>query len=114
MSGGIWILWNNPSLSITVKQSKKQYVHCMLSGMTEKSWCFTAIYASPREMERREMWQELESIAAQTKALWLVASDFNDVMDQSEQRGRGGEVDERKCRRFRDNIQKCNLIDLGT
>jgi hypothetical protein len=43
---------------------------------------------------------------------WLVAGDLNDVMSQDEKKG-GVPVSSRRCNIFLDNINACNLIDLG-
>lgn len=43
----------------------------------------------------------------------MLAGDFNDIMSATEQQG-GGMVSENKCKKFRDNIDKCQLIDMGS
>lgn len=113
MTGGIWILWNDASVSIKVVQCHKQFIHCRIEGLGNTSWWFTAVYASPREMERRELWQELHKISINIQGAWLVAGDFNDIMTSDEQRG-GVVPLEQKCRRFCHNIDKCHLMDLGS
>lgn len=113
MSGGIWILWNSPDIKIKEIQAHKQFLHCEVSGIGKESWFFTAIYASPREMERRELWRELLKISKTLMHPWMLAGDFNDIKVAEEQRG-GAKVDERKCRRFCNNIESCKLIDLRT
>lgn len=76
-------------------------------------WFFSAVYASPREMERRELWAELEKISASCQGPWLVADDLNDIKCKEEQRG-GVEPAPQKCKRFQENMDKCKLIDLGS
>lgn len=43
---------------------------------------------------------------------WIVLSDFNDVLDNSEKFG-GLKVSYRRASLFRDCLNDCNLIDLG-
>ncbi|XP_058775555.1 uncharacterized protein LOC131649818 [Vicia villosa] len=43
---------------------------------------------------------------------WLVAGDFNDIAYANEKKG-GNRVSTCKCSIFRDNMEACNLYDLG-
>lgn len=112
MSGGIWILWNDPAINISILSQKPQFVHCLVTGLGRVPWCFTAVYGSPREHERQPLWRHLWDISRITNLPWMLAGDFNDIKDPSEQKG-GALVNEGKCRRFLDNINRCKLIDLG-
>lgn len=112
MSGGIWLLWNDPKILVQTLHKHKQFLHCEIEGLTHFKWAFTAVYASPRETERKDLWLELEAISRQIRLPWLLAGDFNDIKCQGEQRG-GIEPKPQKCLRFRNNIDKCQLIDLG-
>lgn len=80
-------------------------------GRTE--WLFSAIYGSPREGEREELWGALHQIAQQTTQPWMMAGDFNDILCADKQRG-GGMVNDKKCKKFRYNIERCQLIDMGS
>lgn len=113
LSGGIWILWNDDSINLSVIQHDHQFVHCLISGLGRKSWLFTAIYASPREKERRLLWEDLTRIASTNDLPWMLAGDFNDIKSADEQKG-GALVNERKCKVFLDNISRCELLDIGT
>ncbi|XP_028752958.1 uncharacterized protein LOC114712575 [Neltuma alba] len=112
LSGGIWILWKDDMINVSVIAQNKQYIHCQVTGIGRCTWNLTAIYASPREQERKELWECLRILANRNTGPWLLLGDFNDIRDEKEQR-RGGKIDERKCRRFSENIEKCRLIDLG-
>lgn len=113
LSGGIWILWNDDLISLTVLSKHKQYIHCAVTGIGRRAWLFTAIYASPRATEREELWNDLIRIADSINMPWLIAGDFNDIKSPDEQKG-GVAAHERKCKKFRDNIARCKLIDMGT
>ena len=113
MSGGIWLMWNDDSIQIKVLKKHKQFLHCEIMGVSRFPWYFTAVYASPRAQERQEFWAEMEQLAVQVRGPWLLTGDFNDIKNRNEQRG-GGEINENKCKKFCENIEKCRLIDLGT
>lgn len=113
MSGGIWILWNNPLIKISVLAQKTQFIHCLVTGVGNRPWCFTAIYGSPREQERKSLWDDMWEISKNCPLPWMLAGDFNDIKDPVEQKG-GESVNENKCQRFLDNINRCRLIDMGS
>lgn len=112
MSGGIWILWDDPDISISLVCSHHQFVHCHIQGVGRKPWFFTAVYGSPREAEWRSLWEELSNIAVSMVEPWMLAGDFNDISALEKQRG-GAMVSERKCKKFLDQITACKLLDLG-
>ncbi|KAI9108207.1 hypothetical protein K1719_020690 [Acacia pycnantha] len=111
-SGGIWILWNLEELIMDVKMLDEQFIHCSLS-LGGKKMLFTAIYASPNETRRNRIWDMLYNISTEISDPWLLAGDFNEIKTPLEQKG-GGRICEARCRKFRDWIEDCNLIDLNT
>ncbi|XP_072074464.1 uncharacterized protein [Arachis hypogaea] len=110
--GGIWILWKNDDFKIKVISTHKQFVHMEIENNQRRTWSLTAVYASPQEAQRKEMWELLHNISRNMNLPWLMIDDFNDIAEQSEKKG-GGENDAYACRRFRGWIDKCNLIDVG-
>lgn len=111
MSGGIWILWEDPAIDIQVLSQDKQFIHCLITGLGRHPWVFTAVYGSPREVERQVLWDRLTAIANVTHLPWMLAGDFNDIKEAAEQRG-GTMINERKCQKFSANIRACQLIDM--
>ncbi|KAI9103644.1 hypothetical protein K1719_023267 [Acacia pycnantha] len=77
-----------------------------------KKMLFTAVYASPNETRRSRMWDMLYNISTEITDPWLLAGDFNEIKTPLEQKG-GGRICEARCRKFRDWIEDCNLIDLN-
>ncbi|KAI9108458.1 hypothetical protein K1719_020649 [Acacia pycnantha] len=109
-SGGIWILWNAEELVVDVRIMNEQFIHCKLSlGGTEM--LLTAVYASPMETKRAQLWEVLYNLACEVSEPWILAGDFNDIRTPMEQQG-GGRVSETRCHRFNDWIEDCNLIDI--
>ncbi|XP_057745165.1 uncharacterized protein LOC130963033 [Arachis stenosperma] len=109
-SGGIWIMWKDPDLDIRVVQSKMQFVHMIMKNGSNESWALTAVYASPQESRRKELWVELKRISVTLTGGWLVVGDFNDIAHPTEKQG-GSRVD--LGARSKSWIEGCSLIDLG-
>ncbi|XP_015935726.1 uncharacterized protein LOC107461695 [Arachis duranensis] len=110
-SGGIWIIWRDSDLAIDFLVSKTQYVHMRIQEGNHASWIFTAIYASPQERVRKQTWRELRNIATNMGEEWLLAGEFNEIIHPLEKKG-GGRSDAHACRKFRNWINNCSLMDL--
>ena len=53
------------------------------------SWLFTAIYASPRSVERCVFWNNLSNVADMHNKPWVIAGDFNEpLIDEDKFGGR--------------------------
>ncbi|KAI9112471.1 hypothetical protein K1719_016394 [Acacia pycnantha] len=97
-------------LEVDVIAKNEQFVHCRV-------WCggenvlFTAVYASPNEQKRRELWEILQGMATDIEEPWMCVGDYNEIRSPLEQKG-GGRVSESRCDRFNEWIQRCNLIDV--
>jgi hypothetical protein len=64
-----------------------QFIHTRLVINGRKQFLFTAIYASPVEENRHDMWDRIMNIAASVHEPWMLAGDFNDIMSQDEKQG---------------------------
>lgn len=105
-SGGIWILWNRPDLSITSIQSHEQFLHVKITDDVFSPWFLTVIYASPRAAERNELWDNMLNLSYSISAEWLVIGDFNEIAAPSEKKG-GGPVDLSRCDIFSTGMNEC-------
>ncbi|XP_025702516.1 uncharacterized protein [Arachis hypogaea] len=112
-SGGIWVMWKDPNIVISILKSKTQYVHMNVKKDFDEDWFLTAVYASPREVNRRELWNDIKMIKNGIRGPWLVVGDFNEIADPSEKKG-GGRTDVGACKRFKRWIEDCMLIDRGS
>ncbi|PNX75251.1 ribonuclease H, partial [Trifolium pratense] len=72
----------------------------------------TPVYASPNEDNRKTMWDDLRIIANNMREAWLLAGDFNDIACMEEKRG-GVSASLRRCNKFSERINACNLMDMG-
>ena len=53
-AGGIWLLWNSDRVEVVRLTNMEQEVHVEVKVLpTNLSWIFTAVYASPRCVERQ-------------------------------------------------------------
>jgi hypothetical protein len=111
-AGGIIVAWKSADVQIHVEIVDFQFMHLNVAITNGIHWKFTAVYASPREELRKEMWLNLKNISQYTTDAWMMAGDFNDIASQDEKKG-GAPVSIRRCNNFLDNINECNLIDLG-
>ena len=63
-TGGLWMLWNSDRVEITALANTEQEIHTVVKVRnSNSSWLFTAIYASPRTVERHVLWNNLIKVA---------------------------------------------------
>lgn len=67
--------------------------------------------ASPIPLQRRLLWDHLRAVAGSILEPWVLLDDFNDIAGSSEQRG--GVFSSSRARIFLDNINSCDLVDIG-
>lgn len=112
-AGGIAVGWKIEVVGLVALRNEFQFIHFEVPMQHHSSWFLTLVYASPVEELRTELWRDISDMAASMHGNWLLAGDFNDIVDSSERRG-GGPINTRKCHLFRDRIQQCGLIDMGS
>ncbi|XP_057246683.1 uncharacterized protein LOC130589440 [Beta vulgaris subsp. vulgaris] len=112
-SGGIWLFWRKEVVTVTSFGSHSQHLTVEIKKIGDTPWLFSAIYASPDTVLRRQLWEELEKIKNSYSGPWLLAGDFNETISMNERNGVGGSEMERRCRNFANWIDNVNLIDLG-
>ncbi|XP_058767392.1 uncharacterized protein LOC131641086 [Vicia villosa] len=111
-AGGIIVAWREDSVHLCSGGIEEQYIHLKVEQKQGPEWFFTAIYASPNDMKRRILWDQIKHMASSVNSSWLLAGDFNDIAFAHEKKG-GAPASSRKCKLFRDNMNDCNLLDLG-
>ncbi|XP_052878530.1 uncharacterized protein LOC128285181 [Gossypium arboreum] len=87
----------------------------MWIGSSQYSWRFycLTIYASPQRSNRRMLWDHLNSVVDSCDEPWLIAGDFNSLLDVSERRG-GSATSRNRCAFFsQDFLFNYELRDLG-
>ncbi|WJX55720.1 hypothetical protein P8452_41455 [Trifolium repens] len=112
-AGGIAVAWKKDNINVTLCSKKLQFMHLKVHLTGGRDWYFTAVYASPNEDNRRVLWEDLKNIADRMQDSWMLAGDFNDIMCMTEKKG-GAPVSIRRCNNFREQVNACQLMDLGS
>ena len=76
------------------------------------SWRLTGFYGYPERGRRRDFWELLKSLCDRSNLPWCCIGDFNDLLGQSEKKGRLTHLDY-LIRSFRDAVDYWGLMDLG-
>jgi len=110
--GGIWLLWYSMEVDLRLITSHPQFVPMEVCRGGETPWFFTAVYASPNETLRQELWAKLSSFGCHYDSPWLLAGDFNETKNM-EERFNCSEDLSRRCNNFNLWIEINQLIGLG-
>lgn len=112
-SGGIWMFWDPAMVGVTSYGFHSQHLSVEIRKNGDDPWLFSAVYASPDSILRKDLWRELENIKAQYNGPWLIAGDFNETMCMNERNGTGSSEIVKRCVDFSNWVNNNNLIDLG-
>lgn len=103
----IWILGNS-SLDCDIVFNSDQCISVQCKhGMVENTLKISVIYVKCTKIERRDPWQQLETVAP-TDSAWMICGDFN-IMRSAGERLRGNDIDFGDANEFNDMIFKCGL-----
>ena len=75
-------------------------------------WLFSAIYANPHHSTHLHIWEDLASFASYHSVPWLLAGDFNDILNDHENFS-CFPPNRNRIAHFNNLLNKCNLLDLG-
>lgn len=109
-SGGIWILWSN-GFNVDIVINHKQFVHFKVTNMIGVWSWVTAVYASPINVVRMQLWSELGKMSNYIKGPWLLGGDFNTILHDEEKKG-GSPKNRGACRYFSRWFHNAKMIDL--
>lgn len=113
-SGGIWILWDPLKVSVTTIYSNSQAVHVTIQKNGFANWFLSVVYASPNPRLREALWEDLQLFSANANNNpWVAVGDFNEVALAEESRSSTPDSSAITRRKFTDNINNCNLLDMG-
>ncbi|XP_074288375.1 uncharacterized protein LOC141613537 [Silene latifolia] len=72
-NGRIWVLWKPNVISLRLFHKSDQHIHCSLLHIaSHKCIEVTFIYAFNVRLDRRELWDQLQSISSQVFLPWLL------------------------------------------
>ncbi|PKU64842.1 Putative ribonuclease H protein [Dendrobium catenatum] len=85
--GRIWLKWNSDVITFTPSFRSSQLIHGVIqTGDSEKFW-ISVVYAANSLEERKSLWSDLESIAANINSPWIIMGDFNCFKDANDKMG---------------------------
>lgn len=106
--GRIWVLWKE-CVEVIVLISSDQFVHLKVKFSVFSDWfLLTRVYGSPIGSLCKKLGVELEAISMGVQHPWLLAGDFNAMLNDWEKKGglrNGGS----SCRLFQNFCSVCNL-----
>lgn len=110
-AGGIWFCWTD-NIIVDILEVHFQMIHVRVrNAQRSASFLFSAVYASLQATSRRFLWDFFNLVAEHVDGSWLLAGDFNLILDSSDRVGDAttGRVG---CRWFRDFLFLNGLRDL--
>ena len=100
-------------MSVTKLLTTEQEIHALVTPIYSNTlWLLSAVYTSPRFVERRLFWDNLKSVSDLHSFPWVMAGDFNEVL-MGEDKLRGRSVNISRALRFQDCLDSCRMIDIG-
>ncbi|XP_019163578.1 PREDICTED: uncharacterized protein LOC109159922 [Ipomoea nil] len=109
-SGGIWVFWKDP-VRISVLRTHPQFILMQVVLGGHPPWYLASVYGSPVHYLRRRLWNDLRQAENSITGPWIVAGDFNAVLD-SEETSNYRSFSSHRSADFRNWIQDEGLIDL--
>lgn len=98
-AGVIWLCWNEDT-QVEILNFHPRVIHIRL-GTTQNSKHFlcSIVYVSPQASVKRELWPFLNSLARLVTEHWILAGDFNYILDGSESSS-GARISHMGCKWF--------------
>lgn len=109
---GLALLWRDEVL-VRLRHFSHNHIDMEVGHLgSDEIWRFTGIYGFAANASRVHTWDLLRTLAAQTSLPWLVARDFNEILNRSEKSG-GPPRAMAPMTRFRKALADCDLVDMG-
>lgn len=110
-SGGIALLWKENHVGQLISYSTN-YIDISVKIVGMLDWRLTCFYGFPERGRRIQAWHLLRQLKDKSQQPWCVIGDFNDLMSQSEKRGRLPHPSS-LIQGFNEAVNDCGLHDLG-
>lgn len=109
--GGILVACRSPELSCTPCHCGQYSVSVLVSSEdNEGPWCFTGVYGPQADVDKIEFLDELRSIQASITCPWLLAGDFNLLLEATNKNNLN--INRRNMGRFRRFVDEAELKDI--
>jgi exonuclease III len=110
--GGLAVLWR-AKMDVKLNTFSRNHIDVDVVSMeTSKGFRLTGFYGNAETYKRKESWALLKHLSQLSSSPWLCMGDFNEILDNSERKGRGYRP-EWQIRDFREAVVYCGLHDLG-
>lgn len=110
-SGGILIACRTPVVSCSLVHRGVYSISVMLSFEQQPdAWCLTGVYGPQADADKVEFLDELRSIRNSVSGPWMVAGDFNLILDASDKNNLN--LNRRNMGRFRRFVDDMELKDV--
>ena len=111
--GFIWVLWDSTQAELSFLSSIKQEIPSIVKDLyANSSWLLSAIYASPRYVERQLLWDNLSMVTGLHSFPWVIVGDFNEMLSGDDKFG-GNPVSISRAFKFQECLNNCGMIGLG-
>ncbi|GLT57157.1 hypothetical protein SLA2020_301450 [Shorea laevis] len=116
-AGGIWLLWDAGKINLDVVFSSSQAIHAVAKvrnhpTIHDSEWFFSGVYGRPQFEIRSFLWHELSNMADQITIPWIIAGDFNDIINQGEKFG-GNPINQLRVDAYLSCMNTCGMMDIG-
>lgn len=88
-SGGLWLLWHGDRVKVEVIGTMDQAITACVSWPGQVLWMLTVVYAKPCSCKREKLWDYLTFVASCHQMPWLLAGDFNEMLQVEDKLGGG-------------------------
>ncbi|XP_074300092.1 uncharacterized protein LOC141631303 [Silene latifolia] len=111
--GRIWLLWEPTAYDINILDVQIQSIHFqVIDKIRRKNFWMTVVYGLNKAAERIPLWDSLRNYHSMIQGPWIVAGDFNSVMEVNERIGRAP-ISHAEIKPMLQTIQDCQLSDLS-
>ncbi|KAH9708700.1 reverse transcriptase domain-containing protein [Citrus sinensis] len=110
-SGGLALYWNS-SHNVRLLKFGRNFIDVQVENADSRTWRCTGFYGFPETSKRRDSWELLRSLSSISSLPWVCIGDFNDLLHNSEKRGRC-QHSNWKLQGFRAAVSDSGLVDLG-
>ncbi|XP_015169050.1 uncharacterized protein [Solanum tuberosum] len=107
----IWVYWNTELEREVMRDSYQQLTIKFRHVTCQKEVVISTVYARCTLLERLELWEDLEDIAANVDVPWIVGGDFNVILEETEKLG-GLPVTQQETTDFAQCLSSCNLSEI--
>ncbi|KAL5842737.1 hypothetical protein ACOSQ3_013340 [Xanthoceras sorbifolium] len=110
-SGGLCLFWSKNTV-VDLLSFSRFHIDVKISSVCNKTWRFSGFYGHPDPSQRHHAWTMLRRLHGMYQLPWLVAGDFNEILEESEKQG--GVIRALiLMSNFRGALDSCGLEDLG-